>query len=111
MLLREKSLFVVRNIQNTQVRCVWKLFITFKFIILFDSVREETGKTDFCEAHLTITHLLCIAVCLWQMETLTGPAVCISQNHEPRMEVGSNTSIVTVRVVGGDEKGTLWLGV
>jgi hypothetical protein len=29
----------------------------------------------------------------------------------PRVEAGSNTSTVALRVVGGDEKGTQYLGV
>jgi hypothetical protein len=30
-----------------------------------------------------------------------------TETNEPRVEVGSNTSTVTLRVVGGDEKGSL----
>jgi hypothetical protein len=43
--------------------------------------------------------------------TLTLTLNPVGEWREPRMEAGSNTSTVALRVVGGDEKGTqcLWV--
>jgi hypothetical protein len=37
--------------------------------------------------------------------------IAVAPTPEPRVEAGSNTSTVALRVVGGDEKGTQCLGV
>jgi hypothetical protein len=38
---------------------------------------------------------------------IVGRNVRLDSTQDPRVEAGSNTSIVTLRVVGGDKKGSL----
>jgi hypothetical protein len=47
--------------------------------------------------------------CRWSFGLCWG--CCVSGTVQPRVEAGSNTSTVPLRVVGGDRKGTQFLGV
>jgi hypothetical protein len=58
------------------------------------------------DTHATIVVLLEMMFSTWSVQMAYKEYTCYIRTY-PRVEAGSNTSTVTLRVVGGDENGSL----